>query len=68
MRKTTLMVDDELVRRAAEVLGTRGLKATVDRALEEVVAAATRQRFLTRLTEMRGLELNDEDVMASAWR
>ena len=62
------MVDDELVRRAAEVLGTRGLKATVDRSLEEVVAAATRQRFLTRLIEMRGLELNDEEVMASAWR
>lgn len=68
MRKTTLVVDEQLLRRASAVLGTTGLKATVDRALEEVVAADSRRRFAERLREMRGLELNDARVMDAAWR
>jgi Arc/MetJ family transcription regulator len=68
VRKTTLVVDEALLQRASAVLGTRGLKATVDRALEEVVAADGRRRFAERLREMRGLELDDAQVMDSAWR
>lgn len=68
MRKTTLAVDEELLRRASAVLGTTGLKATVDRALEEVVAADGRRRFAERLRTMRGLDLDDPKVMDAAWR
>ena len=68
MRKTTLVVDDALLRRASAVLGTTGIKATVDRALEEVVAADGRRRFAERLREMRGLDLDDPQVMDAAWR
>ena len=68
MRKTTLVVDEALLRRASAVLGTSGLKATVDRALEEVVAADTRRRLAQRLREMRGLDLDDPQVMDAAWR
>jgi Arc/MetJ family transcription regulator len=68
MRKTTLAIDDELVRRAAEVLGTDGLKATVDGALHEVIAAEARRRFTERLRTMKGLDLDQPDVMAGAWR
>ena len=68
MRKTTLTVNDELVAQAGAVLGTRGLKATIDRALEEVVALAARRMAVQQLMEMRGLELDQPDVMAAAWR
>ena len=68
MHKTTIEVDDELVARASAILGTRGLKATVQRALEEVVAREARRRFAERLQSMDGIELDNPDLMAEAWR
>ncbi len=68
MRKTTLEVDEALVKRASEILGTRGLKATVQRALEEVLATYARRRAIQQLQEMDGLDLDRPDVMAEAWR
>ena len=38
MRKTTLEFDEQLFEIASSVLGTRGLKATVQRAFEEAIA------------------------------
>lgn len=68
MRKTTLEIDDELFARARQVLGTRGLKDTVQRALEEIVALDARLRSIERLRTMDGLDLDDPEVMARAWR
>ena len=68
MHKTTLEVDEMLVQQASAILGTRGLKATVQRALEEVVAREARQRFAERVKRMDGLDLDQADVMAQAWR
>lgn len=68
MRKTTLVIDDELVRQAQAALGTRGLKATVDRALQEAIAVAARKRAIEQLRTMSGLELDNPEVMAGAWR
>jgi Arc/MetJ family transcription regulator len=68
VRKTTLEVDETLFQRAREVLGTRGLKATVQRAFEEVLAADARRRAVRQLQEMDGLDLDKPDVMAGAWR
>lgn len=68
MRKTTLEVDETLVERASEILGTRGLKATVQRALEEVLAGHARRNAIQQLQEMDGLDLDQPDVMAEAWR
>jgi len=68
VHKTTLEVDETLVERASAILGTRGLKATVQRALEEVVAREARQRFTERVKRMDGLDLDQADVMAQAWR
>lgn len=67
MRKTTLSVDDDLIRRAADVLGTVGLKDTVDGALREILAADARRRFAERLRDMRGVDLDRPEVMAGAW-
>jgi len=67
VRKTTLSVDDDLIRRAADVLGTVGLKDTVDGALREILAADARRRFAERLRDMRGVDLDRPEVMAGAW-
>src|SRR5437867_2679709 len=68
MRKTTLEFDEELFERAREVLGTRGLKATVQRAFQEVLAMDARRRAIQQLLEMDGLDLDRPEVMAEAWR
>jgi Arc/MetJ family transcription regulator len=66
--KTSIDLDDGLVARAAAVLGTRGFKATVQRALEEVVARDARMRLAERLRCMTGLDLDKPEVMDRAWR
>jgi Arc/MetJ family transcription regulator len=68
VRKTSIEVDDDLVARAAAVLGTHGLKATVQRALEEIVALDARMRLAERLQHMAGLDLDKPEVMDQAWR
>ena len=68
VRKTTIVIDDELVRLAQAALGTHGLKATVDRALRDAVALAARRRAIEQLRTMAGLELDNPEVMAGAWR
>ena len=68
MHKTTIEVDEELFEAARSVLGTRGLKATVQRAFEEVLVAEARRRVLEQLQHMDGLDLDRPEVMASAWR
>jgi Arc/MetJ family transcription regulator len=68
VRKTTIDVDDELVARASAVLGTSGTTATVQKALEEVVAREARLRLAERLRTMTGIDLDDAEVMSQAWR
>ena len=68
MHKTTLNVDEDLVAQASAILGTRGLKATVHRALQEVVAREARRHFVERLRTMDGLDLDQPTVMDQAWR
>ena len=68
MKKTTLEFDEELYDRTREALGTSGLKATVQRAFEEVLALQARRRAIQQLQEMDGLDLDKAKVMAEAWR
>ena len=68
MRKTSIDLDDALFERARDVLGTHGLKATVARAFEEVLAADARRRATRQLEEMDGLDLDRPEIMADAWR
>ena len=68
MHKTTIEFDEELFERARHILGTRGLKATVQRAFEEVLALDARRRVIERLQRMEGMDLDCPDVMAGAWR
>jgi Arc/MetJ family transcription regulator len=47
--KTTIDIDKNLAAEAAEILGTRTLKATVDAALREVVGEELRRRLAERV-------------------
>lgn len=47
--KTTVDVDKQLAAEAAEILGTRTLKETVNTALGEVVRAEARRRLAERV-------------------
>jgi Arc/MetJ family transcription regulator len=68
MRKTTVAVDDELIRQAEAILGTRGITATVDAALREVTRMAARRAAVAELVLRDGIELDDPEIMAGAWR
>jgi len=67
VRKTTLLVDDELLGRARAILGTKGTKDTIDRALDEVVRTEARRALIRRLETLDGLDLSDKKVMGQAW-
>lgn len=68
MRKTTVAVDDDLIRAAEAVLGTRGITATVNAALREVTRQAARRAAIDELVLRDGLDLGDSRLMAAAWR
>ncbi len=68
MQKTTLVLDHAKVRRVRKMLGTKGIRDTVDRALDEVLALDARRRLIEKLRNMEGIDLDDPDVMAGAWR
>lgn len=68
VRKTTLAVDDELLAEVSAILGTRGIKETIDSALHAVLVAEARRRVVAQLTAMDGLDLDEPEVMAQAWR
>ena len=64
--RTTISIDDELYRSAAEELGTHGRSETVNHALAEVVAARRRRAAAEMLDDL-DLDLS-EDNMQGAWR
>ena len=68
MRKTSVDVDDHLLDEVRDVLGTSSIKETIDGALREVMRGEARRREIRALAAMDGLDLDDEKVMAKAWR
>jgi hypothetical protein len=67
-RKTSFEVDFTKVEAAKAVLGTTTLTETVDAALAEVIRLNDRRRLVELLFTAGLLELDDDDVMRSAWR
>ena len=68
MRKTSVAIDDSLIKQVRSVLGTGSIKETIDRALREVLRSEARRQEIKALSEMDGLELSNEKIMAKAWR
>lgn len=68
MAKTVIDVDDELLAEAAEELGTRTKKATVNAALAEVARMARARAHVEWLAGGGLPDLGDPGVMRDAWR
>ena len=64
VRKTTLQIDEEVLAQVREILGTKGIKDTVDAAFLKVRRDALIQRHLARMAELAPL-LDDREA---AWR
>ena len=68
MRKISVVIDDRLLEQVRSLLGTTSVRDTIDRALREAARIEARRHEIAALSEMDGLELANEGVMAGAWR
>lgn len=69
MRRTSLEIDEERLAQAQRVLGTTGVKDTIDRALSEVLRADLRRRLAERIRTGEGIDRSEELLEASRrWR
>lgn len=68
MAKKLIDIDEDTLAHATQLLGAATMKDTVNRALLEVVLLAERRAHADRLVGMQGLDLDDEHIMAGAWR
>jgi Arc/MetJ family transcription regulator len=59
MRRTSLEIDEERLSRAQKVLGTTGVKDTIERALDEVLRADLRRQLADRIRTGRGVDRSD---------
>ncbi len=66
IKKTALMVDQELVRQVQELLETKSTTDTIAEALREVIRVRGRARHFERLRQ-RAPDLMDPEVMGEVW-
>jgi Arc/MetJ family transcription regulator len=67
VRKTTLTINDEVVEQAREILGTAGIKDTIDAALNEVIREELSRRHAERLKELFR-DVDFDEFRKEAWR
>jgi len=69
VKRTSLVIDEQQLARAQRVLGTTGVKDTVDRALEEVLRVDLRRRLAERVRSGEGIDRGEEVLRESRrWR
>lgn len=68
IKKTALLLDEDLVAQVKELLGTATTTETLAEALREVIRVRGRARHLERLHRREGLDLADPEAMHGAWR
>ena len=68
MTKKLIDIDEGTLAQATQILGAATMKEAVNRALLEVVLLAERRAHADRLAGMEGLDLDDDQIMAGAWR
>ena len=66
IKKTALLLDEELVAQVKELLGTSTTTETLAEALREVIRVRGRARHFERL-QQRAADLTDPDVMGELW-
>jgi Arc/MetJ family transcription regulator len=65
VRRTTLDIDDDMLSKARKILGTRGVKDTVNEALREVVRREAGKRLIAWWKEND--DLHNPEIMERAW-
>jgi Arc/MetJ family transcription regulator len=65
MKRTTLDIDEDMLAKAREILGTSGIKDTVDEALREIVRIEAGKRLIKWLKENE--DLHNPEIMERAW-
>lgn len=61
MAKTSVEVDQDILREAADILGTRTLRATIDAALREVVHARRRLELIAMFSQEGRFDLEEAE-------
>jgi Arc/MetJ family transcription regulator len=65
MRRTSLEIDEQQLARAQQILGTSGVKDTVELALQEVIRMALRRRLAARIRSGEGIDRGEQILEAS---
>jgi len=60
VRRTTIEIDDDLLHRAQEALGTRGLKDTVEAAFGEAIRKHLRMQLAEQIRTGEGIDRGPE--------
>ena len=68
LRKTSVEINEELLAAVKQLLATRTVKETIEKAFVEVLRAKARREEVEALSTMSGMDLADSEVMAGAWR
>jgi len=68
MTKKLVDIDVEILEEAKRILGLGSYKETVNAGLREIIAAAARRREIERFTSTDEHDVEDPDMIASAWR
>lgn len=67
-RKTSVEYNAELLQAVQKVLSTKTFKETIEKAFYEVLRTEARRQEIEALCHMDGMDLDDPEVMAKAWR
>ena len=65
MHRTSIELDEKQLGRVQRVLGTRGIKETIDRAFAEVLRANLRRRLARRIGAGDGIDRSTRMLRAS---
>ena len=68
MAKKLVDIDVDALEEARRILGVESYKDTVNAGLREIIAAAARRREVQRFTDPQPSDIDDPDVVATAWR
>jgi Arc/MetJ family transcription regulator len=68
MSTTQIDLDQDLLARAARILGTKTKKDTVNGALRRVVEQESRRRHVDELASGALPDLADPEILSAAWR
>ncbi len=67
-RKTSVEINEELLRHVRQILATTTVRETIEQAFREVVRAEARREEVRALAGMNGMDLADSEIMERAWR